>query len=420
MGKRKKAKNSPGLMDSEVKRAAPMTAQNGVTGVINVNGVSGVSGAHEHITSANNGCIQDLSGHAAQSQASSAYNMPPTFPYGIPYNHQQYNSPSQMYVQNPASPVLPQSQQQAISNDFLTKLDFIMSKVSRIDTIESKISRIEVIETKVSKLDDIEAQQKTIISRLNKIESSVNSNKNSIDEAMIKLNDIETSQAFLSSKHDDVKQRVDQNVQKLKQLQTEIKVLSDDNNKLKTDNTGLLDDVVDLQCRSMRDNMIFSGILEYTPTAASSLVNTQSTGDRGDASNDIGSGLFSQAVKHVEDCSALIFEFCQNTLKIPNPRDKIRIDRAHRLGGRMTGRTRSIVVKFKDTDSKLVVKNALREINLRGTAYAVYDQLPPIVQERRKALLPIMIKARQEGKRAVLARDKLYINNVLYRPGFSG
>ncbi|KAH3787220.1 hypothetical protein DPMN_165340 [Dreissena polymorpha] len=38
------------------------------------------------------------------------------------------------------------------------------------------------------------------------------------------------------------------------------------------------------------------------------------------------------------------------------------------------------------------------------------DQFPPAIQERRRKLIPTMIKARQDGKTAYISYDKLIIN----------
>jgi hypothetical protein len=78
------------------------------------------------------------------------------------------------------------------------------------------------------------------------------------------------------------------------------------------------------------------------------------------------------------------------------------------------------VVKLKDTESKLVIKSALKHVNLKHSNYNVTEQYPQEVKERRKALIPEMIEARKQGKRAVLVRDKLYINNILFDPESRG
>ena len=89
-------------------------------------------------------------------------------------------------------------------------------------------------------------------------------------------------------------------------------------------------------------------------------------------------------------------------LKISNPRDRVHIDRAHRSGAFKSDKPRAIIVKFKDTDSKMLVKTAARQFDLKQTPFGVFDQYPPEVQEKRKSLIPIMLKARDERKKAVL------------------
>ena len=50
--------------------------------------------------------------------------------------------------------------------------------------------------------------------------------------------------------------------------------------------------------------------------------------------------------------------------------------------------------------------------------YSVGQQYPKEVQERRRALVPIMKQARDSGKDAYIVVDKLYIDKTLYRgPG---
>ena len=116
-----------------------------------------------------------------------------------------------------------------------------------------------------------------------------------------------------------------------------------------------------------------------------------------------------------EDCRSKVLLFCKNVLHNSNPENNIQIDRAHRVGRYDRGKIRPIVAKLT-TDSKYFVKNALKSVDLHATPYRVSDQFPQEVKERRKQLIPIMLQAREQGKRAVLVRDKLFIDNQLYRP----
>ena len=108
----------------------------------------------------------------------------------------------------------------------------------------------------------------------------------------------------------------------------------------------------------------------------------------------------------VEDCVHKVHEFCKNVLKIPDPVLNIGINRAHRIGRFHRNKTRPIVVKFCDSKSKM--KNSLKNTNLRNTNFYVKDQFPREVVGKRRNLIPAMLQARMQGKKAVLVRDKLY------------
>jgi hypothetical protein len=69
------------------------------------------------------------------------------------------------------------------------------------------------------------------------------------------------------------------------------------------------------------------------------------------------------------------------------------------------------VAKF-DTDSKMLIKSFLKKVKLQHTDYNMSEQYPQEVKDRRKELFPVMLEARNSGKRAVLVRDKLFIDNV--------
>ena len=52
---------------------------------------------------------------------------------------------------------------------------------------------------------------------------------------------------------------------------------------------------------------------------------------------------------------------------------------------------------------------------LKGTEYGISQQFPREIMDKRRELVPIMKKARSEGKDAYLVVDKLYIDKVLYK-----
>ena len=306
-------------------------------------------------------------------------------------------------------------------------------------------SKIDYIISKVGKLDAIEAQQVSILSRLSVIEVAVADNKKMIELTNSKIATIEKSQEFMSGQYDVIDKSVKDNKRDTSKIQDELKGLSKENEKLRKSNAALEDDIIDLKCRSMRDNLVFLGIPEPSnpihtfsglahgsaniasggPVAASADNNegermeTTGPNNQPDGSGNVeqprSPRSYAQAVAS-EDCVGKVLDFCEHVLHKSNPREHILIDRAHRMGAFNPNKTRNIVVKFKDTASKMLVKSALQNVNLRGSPYAVFEQFPPVVQECRKALIPEMVKARREGKKAALVRDKLYINNKLFEP----
>lgn len=298
---------------------------------------------------------------------------------------------------------------QPMPSEIITKLDFIMSKVSKLDAIEE--------------------QQKAILSRLDCMEIKGDENKQAISAARSDITELEKSQKFIGDQYDNVRKETDEFKQKMSKLENAQKVLSIENGKLKNDNNSLLDNIVDLQCRSMRENLIFVGISEVSqPPSPSSMETSQQVA--GEGRSDQGDQLYSQVTSGsasgargvfqegvpAENCAEKVLHFCETVLRIENARQRVHINRAHRIGATAPGKTRSIVVRFMNTDAKMVVKNALRHVNLRESPFSVFDQFPQIVQERRRALIPVMVKARESGNKAFLVRDKLFVNNKLYNP----
>ena len=80
--------------------------------------------------------------------------------------------------------------------------------------------------------------------------------------------------------------------------------------------------------------------------------------------------------------------------------------------------TRPIVTKFAFFPDRERVRRAGARLRENHSHYSVGQQYPKEVQERRRALVPIMKQARDSGKDAYIVVDKLYIDKTLYRgPG---
>ena len=177
--------------------------------------------------------------------------------------------------------------------------------------------------------------------------------------------------------------------------QAQIETLMLENNKLKgtvknlsTQVTNLTKEsqimketMLDLQCRSMRKNQIFSGIsmLENIPDDPE------------------------KALKH----------FMFESLKLSETTVKeITFHRVHRLPSKDPTKPPPIIAKFEHYKHKELLKS--RGKHLRGTKFGMNDQFPKEIQNRRRILVPIMKQFREKGKRATLSVDRLYVDGKLY------
>ena len=139
-----------------------------------------------------------------------------------------------------------------------------------------------------------------------------------------------------------------------------------------------------IQWRSMRDNLLFTGIAEDAETAS-------------------------------EDVKGKLRDFVRTELGIT---ESITFDRAHRIGKHDSQQSfpRPIVAKFHSFQEREMVRWAAPAA-LRGTRYGVREQFPAEIESVRKTLYPVMKAAKANKNNKVrLVRDKLFINNVQYIP----
>ena len=153
--------------------------------------------------------------------------------------------------------------------------------------------------------------------------------------------------------------------------------------KAEKDISDLKEDCLQMEARSMRSNLIFYNIAE-----------------RGSETYQV--------------TESIVRAFLQEQLKIPKPElDQIQIDRAHRMGQK--GRKpRPIVVRFLNTWSKSIVFRYIKNLN-KSDKYAITDQLPPELQERRKRLMPKFIEAKKQSQKPKWSSDKLIVKDEVFR-----
>ena len=165
-----------------------------------------------------------------------------------------------------------------------------------------------------------------------------------------------------------------------KELHSSVQILTDQMQKITAENKLLKETVLDLQTRSMRDNLIFSGLPE--------------------ANN--------------ENTESVVKNFMKTQLKIPpETLQSITFHRIHRFGKSTNTSHRPIVAKFEHFQDKVLVKSKGKE--LKGTNFGLNEQYPREINERRKVLYPIMKEHRSKNIRTSLIVDKLYINGQLFK-----
>ncbi|KAK3104173.1 hypothetical protein FSP39_025034 [Pinctada imbricata] len=137
--------------------------------------------------------------------------------------------------------------------------------------------------------------------------------------------------------------------------------------------------IIDMQCRNMKYNLIFSGIPEFEN----------------------------------ENCYTTLRSFMNDHLNVDAY--NIAFANVHRIGSRSDskrrGKPRSIIARFIHNDDLLMVKNAARK--LKGKPYWITEQYPQEIEDRRRRLYPIAKAERKKSSRVSLVRDRLYVNGQL-------
>lgn len=139
----------------------------------------------------------------------------------------------------------------------------------------------------------------------------------------------------------------------------------------------LHESVEDLQCRSMKNNLIFTNLLEQLN----------------------------------EDTESKLKAFLFDQLGIEHD---IHFGNVHRFGRRQNGKIRPIVARFiYHRDLDLVLSEARW---LKNTSWGIHEQFPKAVEDRRKKLYPAFKEAKRQRRQVKLVRDKLFIDGAQYMP----
>lgn len=245
-------------------------------------------------------------------------------------------------------------------------------------------NRLNTIEGEILSLREIRGSIDAMESRAKKLDNDVKSVKS-------EFKNLETNVSSLGEVFDSVKETaeanrtvINNNRKSLEQYRQEQQlsenIMADKMKRMEDANEKLQNSVTDLKARSMRDNLVFSGIPEQ----------------RG------------------EDTEALLQDSLQKKYKLEY---EISFERVHRMGrwNEFNEHPRNIVAKFTYYKDREFIRTHAAQ-KLKGSNVWVNEQYPPEIEERRKKLYPVMRQAKKEKKRAKLVRDVLYIEGEIYTP----
>ena len=240
-------------------------------------------------------------------------------------------------------------------NEQSAKLDIIMEKLSKLDCIEQIETKLNDLDAKVSQFDARIIQ----IENANKLcEDIAKRASESCDKVLEKSDEI-TECSTEIKRHEEAISNLFRNVDQLRREKAELESR-----------------VTDLQCRSMKMNLVFTGL--------------------GGEDRD-------------ENVEAKLRLFLAQELQVDH---HIHFGNIHRFGRFVSGKCRPIVARFLFQRDLDIVKD--RAFKLRGKPYGIHEQYPASIEEKRRELYPIMRYHRGRGDRVRLVRDRLYINGQLY------
>ena len=227
------------------------------------------------------------------------------------------------------------------------------------DVLSRILQRQDTMDKKLGQLDSIQIS-------VNKITDQVNTMSTKITGLETKMKAIEESRDFDSKSIDllQAKQKeIDSIMQKMQKLEAEQK-----------------EKLLDLQSREMRDNLLFYNFKE----------------ERGETDQQCMEKLYRLMEMSWHYKTRGTFNFIECT------------EWGASIEIKLVRSWRSLPFYPDRERVRGVAKN------LEGTSYSIGQQFPKEIQDRRRRLVPIMKKAKEEGKQAYISVDKLYIDGIQY------
>lgn len=254
----------------------------------------------------------------------------------------------------------------------------------------------------VSLIEDVKSI-KSALPKIDQIEQSVNSIKlqitvmeTKVSTLEAKCNDIEKSVSFITDEYDSQKNEIKKSKKDLEKLNNLCTSMDRNIQEYQKREEKMQDKLLDLEARSMRENLIFYGLEEPHKRKQNE-------------------------PPLPDNCEKLVKELINDTLEIDTT-DMV-FDRIHRLGSERAKKPRPIVVKFeKYTDREEVRQKSYEEDfknKLKAKKQGVGTQSPQQYREARKVFSDY-IKEQKLEESARIVGNKLYVNNKVTKRYIDG
>ncbi|VDI28479.1 Hypothetical predicted protein [Mytilus galloprovincialis] len=246
------------------------------------------------------------------------------------------------------------------------------------DKIDFLVQKVEEIFKKLSSIDEL-------TKKIGNFEISVKSLTKTVEKGSKRIDEVEKSMEFMNQNFESSKSDSEYLKTTITEIKSEHGEMINGFDCLRADMDELHERHVDLQIRSMRENLVFSGIPELSENEPS------------EQTEDIIKDFMKSSNMKMD----IVMDF-QRAHHDLEKKTQIKID------DRDTYMTRPIVCRFKNFKDRELVRSFAR--NLKDTKFGVNEQFPKEVNDRRKLLWPYYKEAKKQGQKTHFKRDKLFIN----------
>ena len=237
------------------------------------------------------------------------------------------------------------------------------------------------VQTLIDKMDSIDSKIGRISDRVDLLETEMRA----VHALNQRVSEIEESVQFMSNRYEAIRSELEQSHKDTKYLTNLAKAQSEQLQQQALFVSETATRMTDLENRSMRDNLIFTGIPE----------------------------------ERNENPEVTVQKLISDKLGF---RNNISFERVHRIGkfsnlGR-NSRPRAIVAKFSRFKDREMVRNNANK--LKGTPIGIQEQFGKEVNDKRRKLFPKFKQARDNKQYARLVYDYLIIDNTKFKVDENG